>query len=86
MGSGGFTFGNRADLNKVAALMKVVEQVRRGDVDKATATCESAGLSSGLLETLKAMGEDEAGFLNQLVGQLESEMLYDEYNPRLYYL
>jgi hypothetical protein len=82
-----FTFGNRADLNQVAALMDIVEQIRcEGDVGEALAAGEEAGLSSELLATLGQISPDESDFLIRLVGHLKSGKLYDDYNPRLYYL
>ncbi len=82
MGDRKVTFGNRADLNKVASLMEVVEAVRDGDVDKARGIAINAGLPGELVDTLVGLG----GVLDELVEGLDRELLYDEYNPRLYYL
>ena len=77
------TFGHRADLNKVASVMDVVEALRRGEADTALEAAEAGGVSDELVQTLVALGE--TGLLDQLVSQLDGELLYDKYNPKLYY-
>ena len=79
------TFGNRANLNKVATLMDVAETAAAKSTPAARAKA-AAGLPDPLAALFVNIQPSERDFLAKMLKQLDGAKLYDEYNPKLYYL
>jgi hypothetical protein len=85
----------RADLEDVEAFMNVVASLRDPDVRGAFRDgqeldgCPTEGKLAGLVEFLRGRDDAELAFLAELAadgGPLDAADLFDEYNPKLYYL
>jgi hypothetical protein len=79
-----------ADLDAVNAFMTFVDDItdkanRKSFANEGTGA-NVAGIPGPLLGALRVLSEDELAFIVRLRRVLDDAKLYDEYNPRLYYL